>query len=502
MESRLSHLSSLALKAFALGGILFSYSQISLAAVNITGSWNINSTYELEDCTDATYDATTYTAVQKIELVQHSDGTVTGTKNTETITINNGLALLDGPGGTAQAGTFTRTGTGDINLLIDSSGNISSSRDTGISGSATNSTMDVTDTTRHEEHYERTSDGVAVQCFITSRHNGTKTDTTLTTEQPSTAVVNSTSTLQSTITATTTFINSRISNILKGSLGGGFTFFKTGGMFDATFGRAAGETLEGIGIWGSYSNMAFKNTGSSTEYNGGRHNVMLGADFQPLDNTILGLSLGYELTDIDTGFNDGALNSQGYSLTPYLGIAIDKNWSLDAIVGYSSLDIDQFRVDSGSRISSSTSAERWFVSSNLTYGTVIGDLYLEGHGGLLRAVEAQKAYTESNNSNQERVFTGLSQMQVGTKVTYLAFTNTQPYMGITYNKDTSTTSVSSLIDTSGNIVSYTDKDDYLVNAGIRYQRADNISAGVDISHRLARDDNKETTISMDFRLIF
>lgn len=485
-------------------------SNAASANVDVSGTWDVNSVYTLANCSDTTYDSRTYNSTSTPTLNQQADGSISGAVGQETFNMGNDLGIVD-DGGILRTGTYTETDTSDdINLQIDAAGNLTDPGDARTNGTATNTTLIVHTYDNALKTFVIISTDTQIQCKANATHNGTKqtsssdsTETTNTTEQPSTTVINTPSTLQSTITATTTFINTRISNILKGSLGGGLKLFKTGGMFDATFGRAAGEELEGIGVWGSYSNMSFKNTGSGTEYDGGRHNVMFGTDIQPIDNTVLGIALGYELTDIVTSFNDGALDSQGFTLTPYLGIAINENWSLDALFGYGSLDIDQFRISSGTRITSDTEAERWFVSSNLTYGTLIlNNFYVEGSGGLLRAIEAQKSYTESNNDEQARVFTGLSQLQLSSKITYLGFTDVQPYFGVTYNRDTSTSSGATLTNSSGNTISYSDKDDYLLNTGLRYQKSDTVSAGVDITHRVARDNNEESTISLDMRVIF
>ncbi|MDZ7737050.1 MAG: autotransporter outer membrane beta-barrel domain-containing protein [Gammaproteobacteria bacterium] len=87
----------------------------------------------------------------------------------------------------------------------------------------------------------------------------------------------------------------------------------------------------------------------------------------PWEAALFGIAIGYEHTDIDTGFNRGNVESDGFTIAPYAGFLLDDLLSVDATLGYTRIDVDQFRTDpaSGARITSGTISDRWFASANM-----------------------------------------------------------------------------------------------------------------------------------------
>ncbi len=304
----------------------------------------------------------------------------------------------------------------------------------------------------------------------------------------------------STVNTMVSVMSTRINNVVKGLMGG-FKMSGTAAMYGTTLGRAAGENLEGIGAWGSYSYTDFENETVLSGYDGDRHSFLVGMDTKPRDNMVLGLALGYENTDIDTAFNGGELENEGFTVAPYFGMAIDDHWSMDITAGYSSTDTDQFRtlVGTTTRITSSTDSERWFGSANINYGLSHDHFYFEGRGGVLSANEEQDAYTESDNTPIGSSRTAVTQLQLGGLVTYVGHEQFQPFVGLTYNYDASVNR-QELVDTNGNVLG-DDDDDFLGSLGFRYNR-DNLTAGLEWNRRFSREDLEEDSLNLDVRVDF
>jgi len=138
-------------------------------------------------------------------------------------------------------------------------------------------------------------------------------------------------------------------------------------MLGGTTGMNAGDNAVLYGAWTSYSYSDFENNFSRTRYDGTRHTVMAGVDVSPWERTLFGVAIGWEDSDIDTDFNLGEQETDGFTIFPYFGGLLTDTWSVDFGFGYSSLDTDQFRTDptTGAIITSSPDANRWFGMLNL-----------------------------------------------------------------------------------------------------------------------------------------
>ena len=130
---------------------------------------------------------------------------------------------------------------------------------------------------------------------------------------------------------------------------------QTGFMINTLTGMNAGDTGALMGAWASYSYLDFNNDFAATSFDGQRHGGLAGLDIAPREDLLLGLSVGYEDTDIDTNFNRGNQQTDGFTVAPYLGYLLTDTWSVSASFGYSSLNTDQFRIVPGTatRVTSS-----------------------------------------------------------------------------------------------------------------------------------------------------
>ncbi|MCP4709168.1 MAG: autotransporter outer membrane beta-barrel domain-containing protein, partial [Planctomycetes bacterium] len=107
-----------------------------------------------------------------------------------------------------------------------------------------------------------------------------------------------------------------------------------------TTGLASGDAAPKLGLWLSPSVSWLDDDNIASRYDGNLYMIMAGADYKISDRLLIGVSTGYEDTDLDTQFNDGTFQSQGCTIAPYIGFVILDGLTADAIFAYTFLNND------------------------------------------------------------------------------------------------------------------------------------------------------------------
>lgn len=149
-------------------------------------------------------------------------------------------------------------------------------------------------------------------------------------------------------------------------------------------------------VWAGGSYNRVKKGDVNGRYDGDVKNGVVGYDRRVTKNLILGLATGYEQVDITTEYNNGSVEGESVSLSPYLGYVINDWLSVDATLGHTWIDYE-FRRN-GSAVKGSTKAGRWFGSTNLNATHRLGDFKLRGSVGYLRLYEQQDAYRDNTGA--------------------------------------------------------------------------------------------------------
>ena len=210
--------------------------------------------------------------------------------------------------------------------------------------------------------------------------------------------------------------------------------------------QASGDGFEyPVGIWASYSHSGFEDNFAVTNYDADSDSVFLGVDFTPWDNYVFGVALGYDVTDINATFNAGEQNLDTFSVIPYMAIGLAEaleteiDLSLDMSVGFSSVDVSQFRslnnVVGGARISSSTSSDRFFGRATSMPESRWATSMLALAPALLYAVDQTDGFTDSAGNVVGAVRTELGQVSVGGGIAYLFNDYFEPYVNAAYRHD-------------------------------------------------------------------
>ncbi|MGB5081474.1 MAG: autotransporter outer membrane beta-barrel domain-containing protein [Burkholderiales bacterium] len=188
---------------------------------------------------------------------------------------------------------------------------------------------------------------------------------------------------------------------------------RSGTSSDVNYLAAAASDLSGAGggssggdtqsLWISSTADSLENTFSRTAFYGATQNVLVGYDVTRSDSYVLGISGGYEASNLVTQFNSGNEKTGGYNLNPYFAWLMSDSWSLDLIGGVGKFSTDQSRtVGSGlaadfttNNVDSDFSSKRSFASTNLTNLSAFGNWKLTSSLGYLWSKRDQDAYTEN-----------------------------------------------------------------------------------------------------------
>ncbi len=276
-----------------------------------------------------------------------------------------------------------------------------------------------------------------------------------------------------------------------------------GGSMFRSRGMAAGDDFAfPYSFWGSVSRTDSDNDFVSTAFDSTRYNFLAGADFSPREGLVMGLALGYEDQDVDTTFNAGNADMDGFTVIPYLSLMVGDKTSANLSFGYSSIDISQFRstggVPGGAPISSKTDSNRWFLSGNVSHYRQYGNWNLTGHAGLFWAKDQLDAFTESDGTANLKNSSSLGQWRIGIEGAYPmgAF---EPYASATLENDFRQTKISYA---AGVAVPKHDPTDVLLGFGLRYFADDGLSGSIGYSTVVGRENYDEDTLQLMIRAEF
>lgn len=268
-------------------------------------------------------------------------------------------------------------------------------------------------------------------------------------------------------------------------------------------GRSAGDGFDyPWGVWASYQSSRFEDEFAATAFDADSDLVFFGADFTPWENFVAGVAFGYESTDTDTTFNTGEQDLESFTVAPYLGavigdqVGVDFDLTVDLSIGFSRVDIDQFRTAAGARVTSSTDADRWFISSNLAASKAYGNWYLGVRGGLLVARDDQDGFTESDGTVVAARSAELGRLTLGGDASYL-WGSFEPFASALYERDFERDKI-----TVAGTPHPNDNDDVLLGAGLRWYSELGFTSSFEYNTVLGREDFESDSYSFLLRWDF
>jgi len=258
-----------------------------------------------------------------------------------------------------------------------------------------------------------------------------------------------------------------------------------------TTGLASGDAAPKMGLWLTPSVSWLDDDYIASRYDGNLYLIMAGADYKITDRVLLGVSAGYEDTELDTQFNDGTFQSKGVTIAPYIGYVIMEGLTADAILAYTFINNDVERDRTGQRLAGDYDSGRSMISVNLNYYTLLNNWSLSAVGGYMYVSEDQDAYIQTGAyTNSVGQFTAyLGEWRFGGRAGYLLDT-VEPYISAAYLYDNTWNS------------STGDRDEMEGAIGLDFFPTDAFIGSIEATHSFFRDDIANTRILLNLRYEF
>jgi len=212
-------------------------------------------------------------------------------------------------------------------------------------------------------------------------------------------------------------------------------------------GLAAGNAAGKWNVWASvaesdmkYDRGGFRLAGDlatdvrTNKFDARIQNLVVGGDYQLAPNLALGLSAAFDNgSGSATSYNNVAdaskpVSTSGYGYAPYLGWQINKDWALDATVGWGN---GKSTVDSSVK----TDSKRFFYGTNLGYTKWHGNWQVTGKGSYLFG---QDKSGDANNNGvtlaNTKVTNEVGQFRLAAQAAYW-MNGVMPYVGLAYASD-------------------------------------------------------------------
>jgi len=254
------------------------------------------------------------------------------------------------------------------------------------------------------------------------------------------AVVTASATMRAATANVTGMISQRVAAVRKAQKGQGGMAFTAAldegeGLNGGQLGLAGGDKKRGIGVWVQGRFTSVDNDDSATKFDGNIWDVMAGVDKQLGSKAILGVSAGYESSDIDTQYNNGKIDGTGYLVAPYLSVAFNQMVSLDVQGGYAWLEYDMNRLDAvtgDTHTANNVDATRWWISGQLNAEKTYKKADLGAFVGLNYTREKRDGFTESTTGVSTMAATAsttakLGQLRLGATAALNTSGVVQPY---------------------------------------------------------------------------
>lgn len=259
----------------------------------------------------------------------------------------------------------------------------------------------------------------------------------------------------------------------------------------AKSGLSAGGGTRSVSVWVNSSYTDVKNKKEGTKFDGDVVTVNAGIDKQFTPKVILGVSIGYANTDVDTTFNNGTYEEDAYTLAGYGLYKFTDHLNFAAMVGQTWSSVDQDRQDG--TVKSSVDADTTFAAGTLNASQNFGKIGVLGRIGYTWGDRDTDSYTESDDNVVDATTSATNQGRVGGEVSYMltgGSVNFTPYAKLDFLHD---------FEDEVN----DDANAFDTGLGLRVGSLDGSVSGVfQVNTELGRDDFEKTTGSATLKIKF
>ena len=254
---------------------------------------------------------------------------------------------------------------------------------------------------------------------------------------------------------------------------------------------AAGSTQ--WNAWGAFSRSNIGYDFSPLRSAGSVNVYLAGVDYTFDNKVIFGVAAAVDKTDVDLNFSGGKLKGSGATVSPYLGVLINKNFAFDATIGYGQTDIDT--VVGG--VSGSTRSDRNVGSLGLTYRAAIDAWTLSARGAFLTVRDKLGAYTLSNGTFVPDGTVNISQIRISGQAAYTSGPIT-PFVSLTYINDIRRPDQAPI----GGVAAANDRDAVTPAIGVRFKTDNAVYGSLQYSTERARTEVKNNQFLFNLGIRF
>jgi len=281
----------------------------------------------------------------------------------------------------------------------------------------------------------------------------------------------------------------RLNQIGGGTVGGGGFGAGTAMVTPLTgseTGRSGAVALKDTALWANAGYTSLDNNNALTAYDGHAIPVLVGIDTSPWDPLTVGIAFGYERVELDTAFNQGTLNWNGYTATPYAVLRFLNNYSVDVSASYSRLNNDVSRLNGTA--SGSYDSDRWLGTANLNGNWSVDNWRLGATIGYLYLHQIDDGYTETGPASGGAVTghaTTIGQGRAGLRLGY-NFGMVEPYVKARVEHEFITPGTQLVSPATGGIVA-SDNTGYVIGVGALLNFNNRLSGAIEGTTTQGRD---------------
>ncbi len=289
-------------------------------------------------------------------------------------------------------------------------------------------------------------------------------------------------------------ITSRVAASLGPTPGGA-----VGTVVDIDSGLAAGGSDDRVSVWGASAWRSLENDLGSIAHDGDYVTMVGGADYQMTDRLLGGVATSWEDIEVDTTYNRGSLNGDGFTVAPYVGFILNRYFTADVAGGYSFAGKSEMtRSTGGTNIAGDMDWERWFLAGNVNGYYRVNRLALSGQVGLLWAQEDQDEFTETDGTRNPSRDIEFGQLHVGGQVGYV-LGRVEPFVTGRFEHDFMRDKVAV---GAGQLVPENDRNGFEVGGGVNFALSERVTGGIQGTTLFGRSDVEQTTVSGNLRIKF
>lgn len=255
------------------------------------------------------------------------------------------------------------------------------------------------------------------------------------------------------------------------------------------------SAFDGLSLWGNVTWSGLSDDTAVAGSDGNAYVGIAGADYLVNDRFLVGVGLSFFAADYKSRVNTYKANEFSVGVNPYAAFRITDEISVDAMFGYA----HAFATAKRSGAEGDYGADRYFVASNLSISKPFGDFRILGTTGVMWGQSFSEDYTESDGTRVEGGRVDIGTYKLSAQPSYMVLVDKdakvflEPFLVAEWAYDFTITKISG---------HNNDRDGFRIGGGANLFALDHLTANLQASTVLGRQDRGETTVQGTVRYSF